>query len=183
MAVTVPDLISEPLAGEFEELFHAHYQMVYRTAYRITGSTEDAEDVLQTLFLRVLRLGSPDLRKNPKGYLYRAAVNLSLNVMKSRRREALTDDLDSLESPAGNAAPTAEDEMSRRLSAALAQLNPRALEIVVLRYEHDYSDAEIAKMLGKSRGSIALTLFRARARLKTLLRVSHSVGEKSHETT
>jgi RNA polymerase sigma factor (sigma-70 family) len=64
------------------------------------------------------------------------------------------------------------------LSDALAQLNPRAVEILILRYEHDYSDAEIARILGKSRGAIALTLFRARARLKALLRTSLSHGEK-----
>jgi len=182
MTLSVPDLISEPLAQEFEALFRAHYQMVYRTAYRVTGSTEDAEDVLQTLFLRILHRGSPDLEKNPNGYLYRAAVNLSLNVVKSRRRHVLTDDLDSLESPAA-ATPKAEDEMSRRLSRALSKLSPRAVELLVLRYEHDYSDAEIAKMLGKSRGAIALTLFRARAHLKKLLRASDSGGEKKHETT
>jgi RNA polymerase sigma-70 factor, ECF subfamily len=66
MAVTVPDLSSEPLAKEFDELFHAHYQMVYRTVYRITGCTEEAEDVLQTVFLRVLRRGLPDFRKTRK---------------------------------------------------------------------------------------------------------------------
>src|SRR5207249_8059105 len=81
---TVSDLISEPLAQEFEELFRAHYQLVYRTAYGITGRPEDAEDVLQTVFLRLLSRGAPpDLQKNPKGYLYRAAVNLSLTTIQS----------------------------------------------------------------------------------------------------
>src|SRR5881392_921238 len=87
-----PNLISWPLAQEFEELFRDHYQLVYRTAYGITGRTEDAEDVLQTVFLKFLRRGTlPDLKKNPKGYLYRAAVNLSLDTIRSQRREILTD--------------------------------------------------------------------------------------------
>jgi len=90
----VSDPIGEPLAQEFEALFRAHYQMVYRTVYRVTSSTEGAEDVLQTLFLRILHRGAPDLQQNAKGYLYRAAVNLSLNVVKSRRRHVLTDDHD-----------------------------------------------------------------------------------------
>jgi RNA polymerase sigma factor (sigma-70 family) len=50
------------------------------------------------------------------------------------------------------------------------------VEILVLRYEHNYSDAEIAGMLGKSRGTVAVTLNRARARLKKLLAASS--GEK-----
>jgi RNA polymerase sigma-70 factor (ECF subfamily) len=177
------DLIGKHLTQEFEELFRAHYQLVYRTAYGITGRTEDAEDVLQTVFLRLLRRGSPpDLQRNPKGYLYRAAVNLSLTTIQSRQRHVLTEDMESFESPA-NPAPTGpHEQLQRRLSVALAQLNPRAVEILILRYEHDYSDAEIARILGKSRGAIALTLFRARARLKALLCTSLSHGEKNHET-
>src|SRR5262249_31061568 len=162
----VSDLISENLTQEFEELFRANYQMVYRTAYGITGRTEDAEDVLQTVFLRLLRRGiPPDLQKNPKGYLYRAAVNLSLTAVQSRLRHVLSEDMESFHAPVQPDRGT-DDHLQRRLSTALAQLNPRIVEILILRYEHDYSDAEIAKLLGKSRGAIALALFRARARLK-----------------
>jgi RNA polymerase sigma factor (sigma-70 family) len=86
--------------------------------------------------------------------------------------------MESFESPV-NPAPTGpHEQLQRRLSDALAQLKPRAVEILILRYEHDYSDAEIARILGKSRGAIALTLFRARARLKVLLHKSLSRGEK-----
>ena len=59
---------------EFEDLFNEHAQLVYRTAYGVTGRHEDAEDVLQTIFLRLMRRDlPPDLVRNPKGYLYRAA--------------------------------------------------------------------------------------------------------------
>jgi RNA polymerase sigma-70 factor (ECF subfamily) len=173
------DFISEHLTQEFEELFRANYQLVYRTAFGITGRAEDAEDVLQTVFLRLLRRGSPpDLQKNPKGYLYRAAVNLALTTIQSRQRHILTNDMELFESPVHPAPTGPHEELRCRLSDALAQLNPRAVEILILRYEHDYSDAEIARILGKSRGAIALTLFRARARLKALLRTSLSHGEK-----
>jgi len=65
----------ESLAQEFEEIFREHYQLVYRTAYSVTGSRQDAEDVLQTIFLRLIqREIPPDLRRSPKAYLYRAAV-------------------------------------------------------------------------------------------------------------
>jgi RNA polymerase sigma factor (sigma-70 family) len=52
---------------------------------------------------------------------------------------------------------------------ALAQLKPRALEILLLHYKHDYSDVQIAKMLGTTRGTIAVALYRIRARLRKLL--------------
>ena len=75
----VPSAAGEALANDFEELFRAHYELVYRTAYSVTGNRPDAEDVLQTIFLRLLRRLPPDFDRNPKGYLYRAAINLSLN--------------------------------------------------------------------------------------------------------
>jgi RNA polymerase sigma-70 factor (ECF subfamily) len=165
----VPSVTGEALANEFEELFRAHYELVYRTAYSVTGNRHDAEDVLQTIFLRLLRRMPPDFDRNPKGYLYRAAINLSLNLARSRKREAPADNLDQLPGPIDPAAAAAEDPMRRPLLDAIAQLNPRAVEILILHYEHEYSDAQIAGMLGTSRGTIAVTLYRTRARLKKLL--------------
>ena len=170
-AVTDVRASGEVLAQEFEEIFREHYQLVYRTAYSVTGSRQDAEDVLQTIFVRLLqRELPPDLVKNPKAYLYRAAVNVSLNVLRSRKRQRLTAEIvDPLEVPARDV-DKPDNEIQRTLLDALAELKPRTVEMLILRYEHDYSDAEIAKMLGKSRGTIAVTLYRARARLRKLLK-------------
>jgi len=165
----VPSTAGEALANDCEELFRDHHALVYRTAYSVTGSRHDAEDVLQTIFLRLLRRVPPDFDRNPKGYLYRAAINLSLNIVRARRREAPADGLERLPAPV-DVTPAASDDPARRgLLTAIAQLKPRAVEILILRYEHDYSDAQIAQMLGTSRGTIAVTLFRTRARLKKLL--------------
>src|SRR5262245_33017478 len=83
---------------EYEDLFREYYLLVYRTAYVITGSPEDAEDVLQTIFLRLMRRSAPpDIRKNPKGYFYKAAVHLSLDTIRSRQREVLTSDFGAIQ--------------------------------------------------------------------------------------
>ena len=85
-SVTTSELSGTPLAQEYEDIFNTHAQLVYRTAYAVTGSHEDAEDILQSLFLRLVRRPlPPEFGKNPKGYLYRAAVNLSLDTIRSRR--------------------------------------------------------------------------------------------------
>src|SRR5262249_8262629 len=95
---TMPDVISDSLPEELDRIFREHYQMVYRTAYGVTGRGEDAEDILQTLFLHLLRRGSPpDLMRNPKAYLYRAAVNLSLNTIRQRQRDVLTGEMEHFE--------------------------------------------------------------------------------------
>ena len=165
-----PQVIVEPLSPEFDEIFHQHYELVYRTAYGVTGRIEDAEDVVQTIFLRLLQRGTPlDFVKNPKGYLYRAAVNGSLTIVQSRQRRSRIEDVEDVAVSVPAAAPGNAEEIHRMLYEAIAELSPKAAEILILRYLHDYSDAEIAKLLGTSRGVIAVTLFRSRARLKTLL--------------
>jgi RNA polymerase sigma-70 factor, ECF subfamily len=165
----VPSVAGEALATEFEALFREHYELVYRTAYSVTGNRSDAEDVLQTIFLRLFRRLPADFDRNPKGYLYRAAINLSLNIVRSRKPQAPAEDLEQLPAPFETAPPGPDDAIRRALLDAIAQLNPRAVEILILRYEHEYSDAQIARMLGTSRGTIAVTLYRTRARLKKLL--------------
>jgi RNA polymerase sigma-70 factor, ECF subfamily len=162
----------------FERIFREHSAFVYRTAYRVTGRVEDAEDVLQTLFVRLLRRDLPlEFEKNPKAYLYRAAVNTSLNVIRSRRRSVLSDDLDELESHSSGTERAGESAVEERLRAAIAELKPRAAEILVLRHVHGYTDAEIAKLLGTSRGTIAVSLFRTRARLRKT--ITAYLGDKS----
>jgi RNA polymerase sigma-70 factor (ECF subfamily) len=164
-----PRASSETLTQDLEDIFRDHSRLVYRTAYSITGSWQDAEDVLQTIFVRLLERERPiEFTNGPGAYLYRAAVNASLSIVQTRKRRNVTDDIESLEVPSPE--PPVDDEMRRALLDAIAQLNPKAVEILILHYEHSYSDAEIAKMLGKSRGTIAVTLYRARARLKKLLR-------------
>src|SRR5262245_11179255 len=68
-------------------LFREHYQGIFRVAYRITGSQSDAEDVLQTIFVRLTPGWSGrDLSPNPRAFLYRAAINASLDVVRRRTR-------------------------------------------------------------------------------------------------
>ncbi len=69
---------------ELEKLFREHNNLIFRTAYRVTGSAEDAEDVLQTVFLRLARRAEIDLAPSPASYLHRAAVNASLDLVRSR---------------------------------------------------------------------------------------------------
>ena len=176
----------DALSQDFEALFQEHWQLVFRAAYAITRHRQDAEDVLQSVFANVLERGlTADIRRHPERYLHRAAVNASLNVLRSRKRRRLVDGLDVQELPAnpGRAAASGDererDERQEQLTEAMARLTPRALEILVLRYQRDFSDAQIAALLGTSRGVIAVTLYRIRARLRTLLRSAGSEGDKA----
>jgi RNA polymerase sigma-70 factor (ECF subfamily) len=166
-----------PSAPEFEQFFREHYQLVYRTAYSVTGRVEDAEDIVQSVFLRLLRRESPlDLGRNPKGYLYRAALNLALDTIRRRRRHVLVRDNAFFESATRVVDVRETDDLDSRLWKAISALQPSSAQILILRYVHDHSLAEIARLLGSTRGTIAVSLFRSRARLKKIIR-AHSGGK------
>ena len=172
----------EALPEDLEKLFQEHSRLVYRTAFAVTGSRHDAEDVLQSVFVKLLQRGlPPDARQHPERYLHRAAVNLSLNVLRNRKRRRLVDDVELLELPAaqgdGDDGARGRDEYDR-LTKAMTHLKPRALEILLLYYKHGDSTAQIAERLGTSQSTIAVTLFRIRARLRGLLRPAGFKGEK-----
>src|SRR5262245_50350297 len=115
---------SSGLEPELERLFHEHSHMLYRTAYGMLGNRADAEDVLQTLFLRLLRRDLPaDLLRNPAGYLYRAAVNGSINVIRSRGRFVPAGP-ETFDVPVEDPQFREPEELHRRLMTAIAGLNP-----------------------------------------------------------
>jgi RNA polymerase sigma-70 factor, ECF subfamily len=177
-SVTVHQVTTKLLPEQFEQLFRDNSKLVYRTAYRVTRNAEDAEDVLQTIFVRLLgRQFPPDLQKNPRAYLYRAAVNLSLDTIQLRKHQVLVPMVEPAKGIPSPADSITEEVLHQRLHEAISKLRPAAAEILILRYMHNLSDAAIAKLLGKSRGVIAVSLFRSRARLKKLMR--HSLGETS----
>lgn len=166
---------TEPAVGrgqftlELEKIFEQHYPFVYRTAYSLTGSAEDAEDITQTIFVRLLaRECPPDLQRNPEPYLYRAAFNLSLNTIRQRKRHVLTDNFELVDRRIA-ASGLFDEELDRRLHEAITGLNPAASQILILRYVHNYSLVQIARLMGTTRSTVAVSLFRSRARLKKLV--------------
>ena len=164
---------------ELEQIFKDHYQFVYRTAFTVTGSEADAEDILQTIFATLLRREIlPALTKNPRAYLYRAAFNQSLNLIRSRKRHPTTG-VEVLEKVAAAPSSTVEEELEKRLYEGIQQLHEGSAQIVILRYVHNYSVAEIAKSLGTTRSTVAVSLFRSRARLKKLILAAQAFGEQS----
>ena len=169
---TIPEPeVVHRLEQELEISFREHYQMLYRTAYAILKNRADAEDVPQTIFLRLLRCGVPaDFKVNAKRYLYRAAVNLSLDVIRTRKRQNLTSGVEKLEVPVDATETTLDEQIHKRLAEAIAELRTEDAEILMMRYVHSYRETELARLMGGTRGSIAIKLFRARARLKRIMR-------------
>src|SRR5262249_47099350 len=150
------------LDSHFEQLFREHSRMLYRTAYSLLKNAADSEDVLQTIFLRLLRGGLPaEFERNAKGYLYRVAVHLSLDIIRAQQRHEFARDNYPIDIAATDDSDAVE-ERHRRLAEAFATLDPETVQILVLKYAHSYTDAEIARVLGTTRGAIAMRLLRSR---------------------
>ena len=157
---------------ELEALFREHHDLVFRAAYRLTGNTLDAEDVLQTVFLRLMKQGDDvDLSPSPIAYLHRAAVNASLDLLRSPARLKSTplDDVVSESITSPGLSPEMQlstSEMKDMMRRAVAGLGSRAAEVTALRYFEGLDNKEIAENLGMSQMVVAVTLHRARTRLR-----------------
>jgi len=159
-------------AQSLEAIFRAHHSAVYRAAYRITGDPMDAEDVLQTVFARLLRREDEvDLSGSASSYLHRAAVNAALDLLRRRQRAravALAEVEDELidETGAQPERASGSRELAARLRQALARLSPKTAEIFALRYFEGVCNLEISRLMGTSQTAVAVILHRARRRLQ-----------------
>ena len=182
-AVKTLRLVPEPV-GELETLFRDHHGRVFRTAQRITGSAADAEDVLQTVFLRLVKgRESYDLSQNPEAYLSRAAINASLDLLRSRTRAKSVnlDDVDSHSLASKLKTPEAEHddrELQKLVRQAVARLGKTAGEMFVLRYYEGLDNREIAAAMNTSPLVVGVVLHRARTKLRK--EIGHYL-EKHHE--
>ncbi len=168
-------------------MFEAHSERVFRAAHRITGHVADAEDVMQTVFLRLARRdfdGAEPLRGDEAvGYFYRSAVNAALDVVRSRQRAGWAPIEEVERAPASvagrsDAAGRGADaefeperehrlkQLRRALRLAIARLSPRSAEIFSLRYFEGMTYQQIAATTGNSSGLVAVLLHRTRARLR-----------------
>ena len=175
MAAAIENIMVTQAAAELEEVFRAHQSCVLKAAYRVTGSMADAEDVAQSVFLRLAR-GTIDHGRisNLQSYLHRSAVNAALDLIRSRgHREVVpveaADELPSNPSLSPERAHSSM-EIKNWLRGELAQLSPRTAEMFTLRYIEGLDNPEIARMMNTSQAVVAVTLHRTRARLRKSLR-------------
>lgn len=157
---------------DLDRIFREHHTMVFRVAFRVTGNAGDAEDVTQTVFLRLLRRDrGAEAVANMEAFLRRSAVNAALDLIRSRQA-AQSIPLEDV-APLLRANPSlAPDRVQRSaeirqwLREAVARLSPRAAEMFVLRFFEGKDNPEIAEFLGTTAASVAVTLSRTRDRIQ-----------------
>jgi RNA polymerase sigma-70 factor, ECF subfamily len=164
MPVTSINHKTGELNVEFETLFCLHKDLMFRAAYSVTGNPHDAEDAVQNVFMRLIRQGIPNIQYNAASYFYKAGINEALHIVRTRRRHGIDDDDERAPEPSNDGSPL-EADMFERLRDALPTLPDRDVELLILA-GWGYTDSEIAKLTDRTRGFVAVSLHRARARLK-----------------
>ncbi|HET7617970.1 MAG TPA: RNA polymerase sigma factor [Vicinamibacterales bacterium] len=156
-------MTSTPVAAGFAALYERHYEHVFRAALRVTGSASDAEDVLQTVFLRVLsQREQEEAHRRPAAYFRRAAVNAAVDLLRRRVVRAETD----YDDQAPHAAVEPALLLKEQLRRALAALDPDEAALFLLRYVEGLSNQELADEFQIEKNNVAVRLHRIRMRLQ-----------------
>lgn len=159
--------------GRLERLFEQHYRRVLNAGYRITGNIADAEDVAQSVFLR-LCAGNQLAIENAGSFLYRAAINGALDLIR-RRKTAPGEPLEAAADLVSRGVDTspervaANKELAQCLRQAIGELGPRAAEMFALRYLEELDNGQIAQLMRCSKAVVAVTLYQTRSKLKRRL--------------
>ena len=172
---TEPDLVARCRAGDmdaFETIYRQHAARIYTLASRMSGSPDDGEDLLQEIFLQAHRkLGSFKGDSALGTWLYRLALNHCVDFVRSRRAKMgkLTDTLD-VDGAAEPAAPREMPIARLDLERALERLPAGCREAFVLHDVEGFDHKEIAGMLGIAEGTSKSQVFKARMKLRGLLK-------------
>jgi RNA polymerase sigma-70 factor (ECF subfamily) len=170
--MAAPVEAATPPAPDLERIFREHHALVFRAAYRVTGNATDAEDVLQTVFLRMVKRDpAAEPVGNMASFLHRSAVNAALDLMRTRQniRNIPLDELEPVLAEPAHRSPEraqASTEIRDWLRGALARLNPRIAQMFTLRFFEGVDNPEIARILNTTPGTVAVTLSRTRDRLE-----------------
>ena len=161
-------------AGAFEELYRAHAGRLYNLVCRMAGSAQEAEDLLQEIFLHAHRkLGSFRGDSSLGTWLYRLAVNQCLDFLRGRQNRmtkatsSLDDDAAAEPVAVMPAVPTAISRID--LERAIARLPDGCRTAFVLHDVEGFEHNEVARLLGVSEGTSKSQVHKARSRLRAML--------------
>lgn len=179
-------LVKKATGGDqaaYNSLVERYQGKIYALAYNMTGNNADAEDLVQEIFLKAYRY-LPRFKQKSSFYtwLYRIAVNHTINFLKKRDRRTFysLDDVDNniekdpdymeLSSRSGPFRDTSLSELQKNLNAAIQKLSDKHRAVVVLHDIQGVPHEEIAKMLNCSHGTVRSRLFYARQQLQSYLK-------------
>ena len=156
-------------AREFKQRFMPHYKLLYRVAYYLTGNAQDAEDLLQDMYLRLWqkREDLPD-EAMKEAYLVAMMKNLFVDQRRHKRIDA-SEDIEAHASPPDERSLDEQigsrDEV-QQVEGLIRQLSERDAKIIQMHLMEDRSYEEIESDTGLSQGNIRIIVMRAKKKLK-----------------
>ena len=159
----------------FLELYDRHRQPIFRFAYRLLGEVDVAEDVTHDCFLSLIRKPEnfrPE-RASLRTYLFAAARNLALKHFRNSGRETGLEEVNEEPRLSPRQEPLRkllDEELAAEVRKAVFSLPPLQREALILFEYEELSLNEVAEITGADVGAVKSRLYRARERLKTVLR-------------
>ena len=169
-------LIRAVLSGDkdaYGALVARHGESMFRVAYRITENESDAEEIAQEAFLRGYRsLAEFDARADFCTWIYRIAVNESLNLLRRNGREEALDDEVDLPGPKSDDPEqrAAAAQRSARIRSALMRMSTNDRMVLMLRHFSEFSYQEIGQILDLDEKKVKSRLYEARQQLRGMLK-------------
>jgi RNA polymerase sigma-70 factor, ECF subfamily len=177
-----PQLVARAVrrdSAAFGMLYETHLDRVYRYVYFRVGSTVDAEDLTEQVFLKAWEaIERYEARGIPFiAWLYRLAHNLVVDHYRARRPTMPLEDVAEAEEPGANTLDSVENEIdAEEVRVAVRKLSPEHQQLIVLRFVEGMSHAEVAQITGKTEGATRVVQYRA---LQSLAKVLQGEKETS----
>jgi RNA polymerase sigma-70 factor, ECF subfamily len=174
----------------FRSLVERHSRYVFNVAYRLTGSASDAEDVVQTAFLRAYQqLSRFEARADFRTWLHRITVNCSIDLIRGRRHREVghdPEDLDtqSMGASGHHALPPGPDrlllsrEIRDRVAEGMTQLSASERLAFTLRHVEGLPIREVASAMGLKTEAAKNSIFRAVKKMRQALEPLVEVSER-----
>jgi RNA polymerase sigma-70 factor (ECF subfamily) len=177
-------LVNDCKSGDrraMSQLIRLYKRPVFNAAYRILGNTDDAADATQVVFLKVFEhIGDYDPKFKFFSWVYRIAINESLNQVKKRRKQEPL--ADSQASPwRGPAEELDSSRLSNRIQGALMQLNEDYRTVVVLKHISGCSYQQISEILQLPEKTVKSRLYSARQLMRKTLQNERNEGAGNNE--
>lgn len=155
-------------SADFDRLYQATYQRVFRTLVAVTGDVAEAEDCVQEAFLKAFRSWSHWRQdSSAEAWIHRIAINTALSSRRRRRLREIGELLRRLGRPPEFVSP--DPGLTSDLVNQLSRLPPKQAAAIVLRHHHGYSNREIALALGVNESTVASRLAEAKRTLRSRL--------------
>lgn len=151
------------------ELYEAYGYAVHRRCLRMLGTRSDADDVLQNVFVRVLRYGHTFDGRDPLGWLYRIADRQCIDAIKKNRRLALVGDWEEeSRTPPQDSRFAGVAALGCDLREIIRRVAPGDARMAILYYLDEMTQDEVAAKMGCSRKTVKKRLARFKEIAKTL---------------